>query len=150
MAPGEKREYWGIHRQKSRKSHSMQKVTSDRMTDIGRKAESRQSTIWLTVYRTVNLIKEHMSESPRTYVDIVNKLTTSTTPKRRTKLECRATTSKGDKKMHSYHELAYAAKKGKLTYRDAMSLGISNNVYHRVAQGRIRRKKSGTTILDKL
>ena len=88
MSPGEKREYWRIHRQKSRESRSRQNVTSDRMTDTGRKADertmgtdqtlvnlthvdetpprSRQSTSCSTVYRTVNLIKEHISESPRT------------------------------------------------------------------------------------
>ena len=47
---------------------------------------SQQSTSRSTVYRSVNA---HMSEFPRTYADIVDKQTTSTTPKRRTELERR-------------------------------------------------------------
>ena len=35
MSPGVKREYWRIHRQKSRESRSRQKVKSDRMIDTG-------------------------------------------------------------------------------------------------------------------
>ena len=102
---------------------------------------SRQSTSRSTLYRTVTFIKEHVSESPRTYADIVGKLTTSTTSKRRAELERRglkrklynedkakpiddgiklivddAKTSKGDKKRRSYYEISYAALKGKLTY----------------------------------
>ena len=41
----------------------------------GTPLRSRQSTSRSTVYRTVNLIKEHISESPGTYADIVGKLT---------------------------------------------------------------------------
>ena len=81
------------------------------MTDTGRKADertmgpdqtpvnlapvdetplrSRQSTSCSTVYRTMNLIKEHMSEFPRTYADIVDKMRTSRTPKRHAELERR-------------------------------------------------------------
>ena len=202
MSPGEKREYWRIHRQKSRESRSRQKVKSDRMIDTGRKADertmgtdqtpvnltpvdetplrSRQSTSRSTVYCTVNLIKEHMSESPRTYADIVGKLMTSTTPKRCAELERRglkrklynedkakpidegiklivedAKTSKGDKKRRSYYELSYAAKKGKLTYQHAMSLGISKNVYHRVSTGKssqrkVRNNRLGQTVKEKV
>ena len=141
---------------------------------------SRQSTSRSTVYRTVNLIKEHMSESPRTYADIVGKLMTSTTPKRRAELERHglkrklynedkakpidegiklivedAKTSKGDKKRRSYYELSYAAKKEKLTYRHAMSLGISKNVYHRVSTGKssqrkVRNDRLGQTVKEKV
>ena len=76
-----------------RESRSRQKVTSDRMTNTGRKAKehtmgtdqtpdnltpvdktplrSRQSTSRSTVYCTVNLIKEHMSESGKvSFADI--------------------------------------------------------------------------------
>ena len=42
----------------------------------------RQSTSRLTVYCTVNLITEHMSESPRMYANLVDRLGMSTTPKR--------------------------------------------------------------------
>ena len=148
---------------RGRKSRSRQTVKSDRMADTGRKADehtmgtdhtpvnltpvnktplrSRQSTSRSTLYRTVPFIKEHMSESPRTYADIVVKLTTSTTSKRRVELERHglkqklynedkakpidegiklivedAKTSKADKKGRSYYELSYAALKGKLTY----------------------------------
>ena len=93
MSPGEKREEY----------RSRQKVTYDRITDTGRKADertmctdqthvnlmhvdetplrTRQSTSRFTVYRTVNLIKEHLSESPGPYADKVDKLTTPTTTK---------------------------------------------------------------------
>ena len=58
------------------------------LTSVGETPlRSRQSTSPSTVQRTVNLIKEHMSESPRTYADIVGKLTT--TPKRYAELESR-------------------------------------------------------------
>ena len=50
---------------------------------------SRQSTSRSTLYRTVPFIMEHMSESPRTYADIVGKLTKSTTSKRHAELERR-------------------------------------------------------------
>ena len=93
MSPGEKREEY----------RSRQKVTYDRITDTGRKADERNmctdqthvnlmhvdetplrtrlSTSRFTVYRTVNLIKEHLSESPGPYADKVDKLTTPTTTK---------------------------------------------------------------------
>lgn len=202
MSPGEKREYWRIRRQMSRESRSRQKVKSDRMSDTVRKAaertkgtdhtpdhltpvdettlRSRQSTSRSTVYRKVNLIKKHMAESPRTYANIVDKLMTYTTPKKRAELERRrlkrklynedkvdpindgikliiedAKISKDDKKRRSYYELASAARKGKLTYRHAMSLGISKHIYHRVIAGKnsqrkIRNDHLGQTVKDKV
>ena len=110
MNQEEKREYWREHRRRSRMERSIQKATKEKIEDRKRKTKSDklstdiigQSNDNLEVGFKVSIADAKTSDSSQTSQN-----------------RC------------SYLELASIARNGKLTYRNALKLGISKHIYYR-------------------
>lgn len=132
MSQEEKREYWRISRQKSRKERSIQKERSDRMKDRNRKREAKEG-------------KQCVSDEPdhhRAESADVSLLEDSLHVKIQETKNCM-----NDQNRRCYYDLASVAKQGGLSYRKAEALGISRHVFNRVSRGgRMIRKKRCDTL----
>jgi len=131
MSQEEKREYWRISRQKSRKERSIQKEKSDRMKDRNRKRVTQEEKQCIS-----DESDYHRAESAD-----VSLLQDGL------KVEIQeAKSCMNDQSRRSYYDLASVKKRGGLSYRKAEALGISRHVFNRVSRGRrmIRKKRCDT------